>query len=44
MLDRGWSLKEAGPRCTDSAATANDPHCYYQNDFWGRLYSKVTPD
>lgn len=44
MLDRGWALKEAGPRCTDSTATANDPHCYYQNSFWGRLYAKFSGD
>src|SRR5512140_1154469 len=44
MLDRGWALKEGGPRCTDSAPTASDSHCYYQNNSWGRLYSKIMSD
>ena len=40
MLQRGWALREEGPRCSDTPATPFTLSCYYKNNLWGRTYSK----
>jgi hypothetical protein len=44
MLTKGYALKEDGPRCTDDAATASNPKCYYPNKFMGRLLARFSGD
>jgi hypothetical protein len=44
MLQRGWALKEKGPRCTDSLTTSTDGGCYFPDTWWGKLLSQFTPD
>jgi hypothetical protein len=44
MLTKGYVLKEDGPRCTDDAATASNPSCYYPNTVMGRLLARFFRD
>ena len=44
MLTKGYALKEDGPLCSDNAATATNPNCYYPNTILGRLGARFSKD
>ncbi len=44
MLNKGYALKEDGPHCSDDAATAANPKCYYRNNLFGRLAARFSAD
>jgi hypothetical protein len=44
MLTKGYALKEDGPLCSDDAATAVNPKCYYRNTIMGRLVARFSAD
>jgi hypothetical protein len=44
MMTKGYALKEDGPSCTDDAATAINPSCYYRNSLFGRLVARFSKD
>jgi hypothetical protein len=44
MLTKGYALKEDGPLCSDNAATAVNPKCYYRNTVMGRLAARFSGD
>jgi hypothetical protein len=44
MLSKGYALKENGPLCTDDAASAANPNCYYPNTILGRLGALFSKD
>jgi hypothetical protein len=44
MLTKGYALKEDGPLCSDNAATATNPNCYYPNTVLGRLGARFSKD
>lgn len=44
MLTKGYALKEDGPHCSDDAATATNPKCYYPDTILGRLIARFSED
>jgi hypothetical protein len=44
MINKGYELKEDGPRCTDDIATATSPKCYYENNVFERLLRRFSKD